>query len=60
MDLKTSIQKTGWAPFSIAPVLHTLYNWAKRRLNILPAYTINGVLVALVYKGLTNSKGFKF
>jgi len=23
-------------------------------------YTINGVLVALVYKGLTNSEGFKF
>jgi hypothetical protein len=30
------------------------------RLNILPAYTINGVLVALVYKGLTNSEGFEF
>ena len=30
------------------------------RLNILPVYIINGILVALVYKGLINGKGFKF
>ena len=44
----------------VIPVLQTPYNWGKRRLNILPMYTINGVLVALVYKGLTNGEGFKF
>ena len=27
---------------------------------MLPIYIVNGVLVALVYKGLTNSEGFKF
>ena len=27
---------------------------------MLPTYTIKGVLVALVYKGLINGKGFKF
>ena len=37
-----------------------LYNWGKIRLNILPIYTVNSILIALVYKGLINSKGFKF
>ena len=60
MDLKIGIRKLGQAPFSIILVLQTPYNQGKRRLNILPIYTINGVLVALVYKGLINSKGFKF
>jgi hypothetical protein len=54
------VQKTGWAPCSITLVSYTLYNWGKMRLNILPAYIINSVLVALVYKGLINSEGFKF
>ena len=59
-DLKTGVWKTGWAPSGIALVLYTLYNWGETRLNILPAYIVNGVLVALVYEGLINSKGFKF
>jgi hypothetical protein len=59
-DLKTGVRKTGWAPSSIILVSHTPYNWGKTRLNILPAYIVNGVLVALVYKGLTNNEGFKF
>ena len=59
-DLKTGVWKTGWAPYSVTPVSYTLYNWGKTRLNILPAYIINGVLVASVYKGLINGKGFKF
>jgi len=59
-DLKTGVRKTSWAPFSIALVLHTPYNWGETRLNILPAYIVNGVLVALVYKGLINGEGFKF
>jgi len=57
---KTGVRKTGWAPSSIILVLHTPYNWGKTRLNILPTYIVNGVLAALVYKGSTNSKGFKF
>ena len=40
--------------------MHTLYNQGKTRLNILPAYTVDGVLVASVYKGSTNGEGFKF
>ena len=59
-DLKTGVRKTSWAPSSIIPVLYIPYNRGKTRLNILPAYTVNGVLVALVYKGLINSEGFKF
>jgi hypothetical protein len=60
VDLKTGVQKTGWAPSSVALVLHIPYNRGKTRLNILPAYTVDGVLVALVYKGLINGEGFKF
>ena len=54
------VQKTGWAPYSIALVSYMLYNQGKTRLNMLPAYIIDGILVALVYKGLINSEGFKF
>jgi hypothetical protein len=59
-DLKTGVRKTGWAPYSITLVLYTPYNWGKIRLNILPTYIVDGVLVTLVYKGSINSKGFKF
>lgn len=59
-DSKTGVRKTGWAPSSIAPVSHTPYNRGKTRLNILPAYTVDGVLAASVYKGSTNGEGFKF
>jgi len=60
VNSKTGVWKLGWAPSSITLVLRTLYNWGKRRLNILPVYTINSILVVLVYKGLINSKGFEF
>ena len=59
-DSKTGVRKTGWAPSGVAPVSHTLYNWGKTRLNILPAYTVDGVLAASVYKGSINGEGFKF
>ena len=60
VDLKMGIQKTGQAFNSIIPVLYTLYNLGETKLNILPIYIVNSVLVALVYEGLINSKGFKF
>ena len=60
VDSKTGIRKTGWAPFGIALVLYMLYNRAEKRLNILPTYIMDGVFIALVYKGLINGKGFKF
>ena len=50
-DSKTGVRKTSWAPSSVALVLYTLYNRSKTRLNILSVYTVDGVLVALVYKG---------
>ena len=59
-DLKTGVRKTGWAPSGVAPVLQMLYNRGETGLNILPAYTVNGVLVALVYEGSTNGEGFEF
>ena len=59
-DLKTGVRKTGWAPSGVTPVLQTPYNRGETRLNILPAYTVNGVLVASVYEGSTNGEGFEF
>ena len=52
--------KTSQTPNSVIPVLYPLYNWGEIRLNILPVYTVDGVLAASVYKGLINSEGFKF
>ena len=59
-DSKTGIRKTGWAPSGVISVLHTPYNRGEMRLNILPAYTVNSILIASVYKGLINGEGFKF
>ena len=59
-DLKTGVWKTGWAPSGVVPVSHTPYNRGETRLNILPAYTVDGVLAASVYKGSTNGEGFEF
>jgi len=60
INLKTGVRKTGWTPFGIILILYTPYNWGKIRLNILAAYIVNGILVALVYKGLINGEGFEF
>ena len=54
------MQKTSQAPFSVILILYILYNQSKIKLNIPPIYIINSILIALVYKGLTNNKGFKF
>ena len=59
-DLKTGVRKTGWAPSGVALVLYTPYNQGEMRLNILPVYTVDGVLVASVYEGSINGEGFKF
>ena len=59
-DSKTGVRKTGWAPSGDAPVSHTPYNRGETRLNILPVYTVDRVLVASVYEGSTNGEGFEF
>ena len=60
VDSKTGVRKTGWAPSGVALVSYTPYNWGEMRLNILPAYTVDGVLAALVYEGSINGEGFEF
>jgi len=44
----------------VIPILYILYNRSKQRVNILPTYTIKGVLVLLVYSGLTNAEGYNY
>ena len=41
-------------------ILYTLYNRGEQRLNILPAYTVDGILVLLVYSGLINADGYNY
>ena len=60
VDSKTGMRKTGWAPNSVTLILHTPYNQGETRLNMLPVYTVDSVLVASVYEGLMNGEGFKF
>ena len=59
-DLKTGIRKASWSLVEVTLVLYTLYNYSKQRVNILPAYTINGMLVLLVYTGLINLEGYDY
>ena len=59
-DLKTSIRKASWLLVGVVPILYILYNRSKQRVNILPAYTVEGVLVSLVYSSLTNVEGYNY
>jgi len=47
-------------PVGTTPILYTLYNRSKQRVNILPAYTVDGILVLLVYSGLINAEGYNY
>lgn len=59
-DSKTGIRKSAWAPVGTTPILHTPYNPGEQRLNILPAYTVDGVLVSSIYSGSTNAEGYDY
>ena len=59
-DSKTGIRKASWSPVGVAPILYTPYNRGEQRVNILPAYTVEGVLVSSVYSGLTNAEGYDY
>ena len=59
-NLKTGIRKVSWLPVGVTPVLYILYNCSKWRVNILPTYTVRGVLVLLVYNSLINIEGYDY
>ena len=54
------MRKSAWAPVGTTPILHTPYNPSEQRLNILPAYTVDGVLVSSIYSGSTNAEGYDY
>ena len=59
-DSKTGIRKASWSPVGVTPILHTPYNRGEQRVNILPAYTVEGVLVSSVYSGSMNGEGYDY
>ena len=59
-DSKTGIRKASWSPAGVTPILHTPYNRDEQRVNILPAYTVEGVLVSSIYSGPTNAEGYDY
>ena len=59
-DSKTGIRKASWSPVGVTPILHTPYDRGEQRVNILPAYTVEGVLVSSVYSGPTNAEGYDY
>ena len=59
-DSKTGIQKASQLLVGVILVLYILYNSSKPRVNILPIYTFNSVLISLVYSGLINAEGYNY
>jgi len=57
-DMLTGLRRKGWSPRGVAPVQVTKFHRGKR-YQILPAYTQDGVLVARVFQGTTDSTVFE-
>lgn len=57
-DKKAGQRRWGWAPRGSAPVQINAFN-RDQRFQILPAYTVEGVLLARVYLGSTDSDFFE-
>jgi len=57
-DKRVGFRWTGWSPIGITPVQTVRFNRG-RRYHILPAFTQDGVLLARVYQGSTDSEVFE-
>lgn len=57
-DNRVGFRRTGWAPLGISPVQSTRFH-RDQRLHILPAYTQDGIMLARVYRGSTDSEVFE-
>jgi len=44
----------------VISILYTPYNCGKQKVNILLAYTVEGMLVSSVYSGSINGEGYNY
>lgn len=57
-DKRVGSRRTGWSPLGITPVQMENFHRGQRH-HILPAYTQDGILMARVYQGPTDSEVFE-
>lgn len=58
-DRRIGFRKTAWSPVGTVPVQRQALSRGER-YQILPAYTLDGILTASIYKGATNLSTFEF
>jgi transposase len=56
-DRRIDFRKTAWSPHGVAPIQHRALERGQR-WQILPAYTIDGILAFDIYQGTTNFESF--
>lgn len=56
-DERVGIRKTSWSPRGTTPEDVVNYDRGER-INVLPAYTVNGVITADIYAGYTDEERF--
>jgi DDE superfamily endonuclease len=57
-DRRIGFRKTAWSPLGIAPIQHQALSRGER-WQILPAYTVDGILTYDVYQGTTDSSAYE-
>jgi transposase len=57
-DKRVGLRRTGWSPLGVTPVQVARYQ-REKRYQILPAYTQDGILLARVFQGTTDSAVFE-
>jgi DDE superfamily endonuclease len=57
-DRRIDFRKTAWSPHGVAPIPHQTLERGQR-WQILPAYTIDGILAFDVYQGTNDSSTFE-
>jgi transposase len=57
-DKRVGFRRTGWSPLGITPVQIAQFQ-REKRYQILPAYTQDGIILARVFQGSTDSEVFE-
>jgi transposase len=57
-DKRAGSRRTGWAPLGVTPTEVSQFQ-REQRYQILPAYTVNGIIHARVFQGSTDSTIFE-
>lgn len=53
-DKRIGFRRTGWSPLGVAPVQVAKFR-RDRRYQILPAYSLDGILLSRIFQGTTDS-----